>query len=67
MPDPEAEGETLTFRYKEIDPGGSLLLQDVAIVTGVLYNLKHERVNDSLIKAEAEGRLEEFFTGCQKQ
>lgn len=61
MPDPEAEGETLTFRYKEIDPGGSLILQDVAIVTGVLYNLKHERVNDSLIKAEEEGRLEEFL------
>ncbi len=39
MPDPEAEGETLTFPYREIDPGGSLILQDVAIVTGVLYNL----------------------------
>ena len=61
MPDPEAEGDTLTFRYKEIDPGGSLLLQDVAIVTGVLYNLKHERLNDSPIKAEAEGRLEEYL------
>ena len=59
MPDPEAEGETLSFRYRDIDPGGSLILQDVAIVTGVLYNLKHERVNDSLVKAEAEGRLAE--------
>ena len=37
LPDPEAEGETLTFRYREIDPGGSLILQDVAIMTGVVY------------------------------
>ena len=61
MPDPEAEGETLSFRYRDIDPGGSLILQDVVIVTGVLYNLKHERVNDSLVKAEAEGRLAEYL------
>ena len=60
-PDPEAEGETLTFRYREIDPGGSLILQDVAIMTGVIYNLKHERANDSLIKAQEEGRLEEYL------
>ena len=43
LPDPEAEGETLTFRYREIDPGSSVILQDVAIMTGVVYNLKHER------------------------
>ena len=61
MPDPEAEGETLTFRYREIDPGGSLILQDVAIMTGVVYNLKHERANDTLIKATEEGRLEEYL------
>ena len=24
IPDPEAEGETLTFRYREIDPGSSV-------------------------------------------
>ena len=32
----EVERETLTFRYREIDPGGSLILQDVAIMTGVV-------------------------------
>ena len=57
----EVEGETLTFRYREIDPGGSLILQDVAIMTGVVYNLKHERANDTLIKATEEGRLEEYL------
>ena len=61
MPDPEADGETLTVRYKEIDPGSSVILQNVAIMTGVIYNLKHERANDSLIKAEKEGRLEEYL------
>ena len=61
LPDPEAEGETLTFRYREIDPGSSVILQDVAIMTGVVYNLKHERVNDSLMKAQEEGRLEEYL------
>ena len=61
LPDPEEEGETLTFRYREIDPGGSVILQDVAIMTGVVYNLKHERANDSLIKATEEGRLEEYL------
>ena len=61
LPDPEEEGETLTFRYREIDPGGSLILQDVAIMTGVVYNLKHERANDTLIKATEEGRLEEYL------
>ena len=30
-------------------------------MTGVVYNLKHERVNDSLIKASEEGRLEEYL------
>ena len=57
----EVEGETLVFRYREIDPGGSLILQDVAIMTGVVYNLKHERANDSLLKAQEEGRLEEYL------
>ena len=61
MPDPEEEGAILTFRYREIDPGGSVLLQDVAIMTGVVYNLKHERANDSLLKAQEEGRLEEYL------
>ena len=61
MPDPEAEGETLTVRYREIDPGSSVILQNVAIMTGVIYNLKHERANDSLVKAQEEGRLEEYL------
>ena len=30
-------------------------------MTGVVYNLKHERANDSLLKAQEEGRLEEFL------
>ena len=57
----EMEGETLVFRYREIDLGGSVLLQDVAIMSGVVYNLKHERANDSLLKAQEEGRLEEYL------
>ena len=61
MPDPEADGETLTVRYREIDPGSSVILQNVAIMSAVIYNLKHERLNDSLIKAQEEGRLEEYL------
>ena len=30
-------------------------------MTGVVYNLKHERANDSLLKAQEEGRLEEYL------
>ena len=55
IPDPEAEGETLTFRYREIDPGSSVLADDIVIITGVIYNAKHERANDTMMKAEEEG------------
>ena len=61
IPDPEAEGETLTFRYREIDPGSSVLTDDIAIITGVIYNTKHERANDTMVKAAEEGRLEEYL------
>ena len=61
IPDPEAEGETLTFPYREIDPGSSVLTDDIAIITGVIYSTKHERANDTMVKAEAEGRLEEYL------
>ena len=61
MPDTEADGETLTCRYREIDPGSSVLTDDIAIITGVIYNAKHERANDTMVKAEEEGRLEEFL------
>ena len=61
IPDPEAEGETLTFRYREIDPGSSVLINDIAIITGVIYNAKHGRANDTMVKAAEEGRLEEFL------
>ena len=30
-------------------------------MTGVVYNLKHERANDTLVKATEEGRLEEYL------
>ena len=61
MPDPEAEGEVLTFRYREIDPGSSVLTDDIAIITGVIYNTKHGRANDTMTKAAEEGRLEEYL------
>lgn len=61
IPDPDEEGEVLTFRYREIDPGSSVLINDIAIITGVIYNAKHARDNDSMVKAEEEGRLEEFL------
>ena len=61
IPDPEADSDTLTFRYREIDPGSSVLTDDIAIITGVVYNAKHERANDTVVKAEEEGRLEEFL------
>ena len=61
IPDPEADDETLTFRYREIDPGSSVLTDDIAIITGVVYNAKHERANDTRLKSAEEGRLEEFL------
>ena len=50
-----------TFRYREIDPGSSVLADDIAIITGVIYNAKHELKNDTMVKAQEEGRLEEFL------
>ena len=67
IPDPEAEGETLTFRYREIDPGSSVLTDDIAIITGVIYNTKHERANDTMVKAAEEGRPRRILTGSKTQ
>ena len=39
----------------------SLSEDDIAIITGVIYNMKYKRANDTMVKAEAEGRLEEFL------
>ena len=60
-PNPDKAGDTLTFVYKRIDPGTSLLLNDIAIVTGILYNRKHRRFADSMETALDEGRLEEYI------
>ena len=38
-----------------------MLTDDIAIITGVVYNAKHERANDTRLKAAEEGRLEEFL------
>ena len=50
------------FSNREIDPGEfGDSRDDLAIITGVVYNAKHARDNDSMVKAAAEGRLEEFL------
>ena len=67
IPDPEAEGETLTFRYREIDPGSSVLTDDIAIITGVIYNTKHERANDTMVKAVRRRTARGILTGSEKQ
>ena len=61
LPDPENPGEVLTFVYRRVRPGDSVLLHDVAIVTGMIYNQKHEKPNDTMQKAVEEGRVEEFL------
>ena len=38
-----------------------MLVDDIAIITSVFYNTKHERANDTMVKAAEEGRLEEFL------
>ena len=38
-----------------------MLTDDIAIITGVIYNTKHERANDTMVKASEEGRLEEYL------
>ena len=38
-----------------------MLTDDIAIITGVIYNTKHEQANDTMAKAAEEGRLEEFL------
>lgn len=63
MPDPEPErpGDELTFTYTKVGLGHSLLVHDIAIVSGVIFNKEHERLNDTMEKAHAEGRLAEFL------
>ena len=61
LPDPDEPGAFLTFPYRNITPGDSVLLDDVAIITGIVYNSKHEKPGDTLVKAVEEGRVEEFL------
>ena len=61
MPDPENPEEKLTFSYSKVGLAHSLLINDIAIVSGVCFNKEHERLNDTMEKAYAEGRLAEFL------
>ena len=61
LPDPDEPGEFLTFPYRNITPGDSVLIDDIAIITGIVYNSKHEKPGDTLLKAVEEGRVEEFL------
>lgn len=61
LPDPDEPGAFLTFPYRNIAPGDSVLLDDVAIITGIVYNSKHEKPGDNLVKAVEEGRVEAFL------
>ena len=61
MPDPESPGDELTFIYTKVGLGHSLLVHDIAIVSGVIFNKEHEKLNDTMEKAHAEGRLAEFL------
>ena len=38
-----------------------MLTDDIAIITGVIYNTKNERANDTMVKASEKGRLEEYL------
>ena len=50
------------FSNREIDLGEfGDSGDDLAIITGVVYNAKHARDNDSMVKAAEEGRLEEYL------
>ena len=61
LPDPDEPGAFLTFLYRNITPGDSVLIDDVAIITGIVYNSKHEKPGDTLLKAVEEGRVEAFL------
>ena len=61
MPDPESPGDELTFTYTKVGLGHSLLVHDIAIVSGVIFNKEHEKLNDTIERAYAEGRLAEFL------
>ena len=61
LPDPEEPDAFLTFPYRNITPGDSVLIDDVAIITGIVYNSKHEKPGDTLLKAVEEGRVEAFL------
>ena len=61
LPDPDEPGEFLTFPYRNITPGDSVLLDDIAIITGIVYNSKHEKPGDTLLKAVEENRVEAFL------
>ena len=61
LPDPDEPGAFLTFLYRNITPGDSVLIDDVAIVTGIVHNSKHEKPGDTLLKAVEEGRVEAFL------
>lgn len=65
IPDPEDLENTLVFTYRQILPGDSMLLNDVAIITALFYNMEHERPNDTLQKAVAENRVAEFLQVAQ--
>ena len=61
FPDPDEPGAFLTFLYRNVTPGDSVLIDDVAIITGIVYNSKHEKPGDTLLKSVEEGRVEEFL------
>ena len=61
FPDPDEPGAFLTFLYRNVTPGDSVLIDDIAIITGIVYNSKHEKPGDTLLKAVEEGRVEAFL------
>ena len=62
--DPVDPEKTNTYIYEIIKPGDSLLLNDLAILTGLIYYNEH--IDDTPEKAHAEGRLEEYVKTRQK-
>ena len=61
LPDPDNPGDKLTFTYSKIGLGHSMLVNDIAIVSGVIFNTKHQKPNDTMEKAYEEGRLPEYL------
>lgn len=61
LPDPDTPGGELTFVYRKIGLSDSVLVNDIAIITGIVYNREHEKLNDTMEKAVEEGRVEEFL------